>query len=161
MADNSLVHALGHKLFLAVLRNDPDCAYAEQLMGWAAPQFGGHGLDHYGTAKLLFRKLLDDGREPEWIATAALQDIAALVVDEDGLPKGPQWDAETEARNKWVYDHCMKLTPYKTIIAQLAKRTEWEPLATIPSVKRAAKAYAQRHKLPAPPARQSGRPSNR
>ena len=74
---------------------------------------------------------------------------------------GPKWDEATEARNKWVYEECIKLTPYKTIIAQLAKRTEWEPLTTISSVKRAANAYAKRHNLPPPPARHSGRPSKR
>ena len=85
-----------------------------------------------------------------------------LVRFRDSVLKGkPRWDEATEARNKFVYEQCRELTLYKTIISQVCKRPEWEPLNRIPSVSRAAKAYAKRHALPPPPARKSGRPSKR
>lgn len=72
----------------------------------------------------------------------------------------PQWDENTESRNKWLYEECCKVTPYKKIIGSLKQRSDWEPLDSAAAIKRAANAYANRNSLPAIPRRQSGRPAN-
>jgi hypothetical protein len=67
-------------------------------------------------------------------------------------------DAKTEARDKWIYSECRKLTPYKSIIAQLRRKPKtWERIESVPGIKRAAEAYATRHNLELPPARKRGR----
>ncbi len=72
----------------------------------------------------------------------------------------PQWDAATEARNKWLYEEACKGTPYKVIVTKLAKKPKsWERIESISGIKRASRAYAERHGLFLPPARQSGRPT--
>ena len=75
--------------------------------------------------------------------------------------RAPQWDKTTEARNKWVYEKCRDVTPYKQIIAALKTRPAWDNLNSAAAVKRAANAYAQRNSLPPIPRRQNGRPKKK
>lgn len=98
-----------------------------------------------------------------FLDSAEVIELCGLLTNEPKLPVSarPQWDESTEARNKWVYEESLKAIPYKAIIAGVSKNSEWEPLNSIPSVKRAAKAYADRYDLAHPPARQSGRPTKR
>lgn len=72
--------------------------------------------------------------------------------------RAPVWDAQTEARNKWLYEECCNVTIYKTIIAELEKRTDWEQITSPGGIKRAANAYATRKGLSSIPPRQGGRP---
>ncbi len=63
-----------------------------------------------------------------------------------------------EQRDKWIYGECMKGTPYKTIAIRLNKKPKkWSRIESVNGIKMAAKRYAERHSLPMPPARQSGR----
>lgn len=68
------------------------------------------------------------------------------------------WHADTESRNRFVYEQCCEGLPYCLIIEETQARPEWEPLNAISSVKRAAGAYAERHALPPIPKRRGGRP---
>jgi hypothetical protein len=72
------------------------------------------------------------------------------------------WDQATEARNRWLYEECMRVTPYKRIIKDLEKRSaseNWELIKTINGIKSAAARYAERTRLPLPPERHPGRPT--
>ena len=75
-----------------------------------------------------------------------------------------QWDEETEARNKWLYEQCWRIVPYSKIIRDLdtlCKEKGWDPIRSIPGIKRAANAYAKRKGKPRIPRRRSGRPRGR
>lgn len=79
-------------------------------------------------------------------------------------PEGPQWDAATEARNKWIYDSCVKLTSYTTILYELeakARLNGWDLITSIPGLKRAANSYAKRKQLTPPPLRTTPRQGNK
>ena len=72
------------------------------------------------------------------------------------------WDQESEQRNKWLYEQCNANVPYQTIIIELkakASRKQWNPIESVPGIKRAAEAYAKRMGLPLPPTRTPGRPA--
>ena len=77
----------------------------------------------------------------------------------DAVPCRCGWDPRTCARNKWIYEECRKAKAYSSIINRLkAKPKTWERIGTPNGIKYAAKAYADRHQLAAPPERQRGRP---
>jgi hypothetical protein len=81
--------------------------------------------------------------------------IVAKIVDE---LIGPPVKLANEARDEWIYRQAMKGVAWKTIKARLADKPKWEPIQTIPGIRKAAKRYAGTHvDLPAPPARQRGR----
>jgi hypothetical protein len=69
-------------------------------------------------------------------------------------------DAATDARDKWIYEQCWKGVPYKKITAELAKKREskpsqdWRIIKSEQGIRDAAKRYAERKELPAPPRRQ-------
>jgi hypothetical protein len=72
----------------------------------------------------------------------------------------------TDERNKFCYDERIKGTVYKEIVAAVKRKTEWEPLSTNNSVKRAAESWiksqnARGHMLPKIPARQAGTPKRK
>jgi len=74
--------------------------------------------------------------------------------------KNVGWDAAVEARNKWIYDSCMKGTAYSTILNRLKRKPKtWEAIMSVNGIKKVATAYATRHALPLPPKRQPGRRS--
>jgi hypothetical protein len=63
-----------------------------------------------------------------------------------------------EQRDKWIYHECMKGTPYQTIAIRLNKKPKkWSRIESANGIKMAAERYAERHSLPKPPTRQSGR----
>ena len=69
------------------------------------------------------------------------------------------WDKWTEARNKWIYEECLKGTTYNTIIIRMKKKPKaWDRLGSVNGIKRASKRYAEVHNLDEPPTRQPGRP---
>lgn len=67
--------------------------------------------------------------------------------------------SRNSARDRWIYDQCVRGIRYKEIIARLkAKPKSWEPITSIAGIKRAAQSYAQRNGLALPAARKKGRP---
>lgn len=79
-----------------------------------------------------------------------------------GKKKGKNvgWDAAVEARNKYIYDSCMKGVAYSIVINRLRRKPRtWGLIESVSGIKKAAKAYATRHDLPMPPERQPGRRS--
>jgi hypothetical protein len=79
--------------------------------------------------------------------------------EDDSSAEEARWDNPTEARNKWLYEQCLEIVPYASIIRELGKNPEWAPIWSPSGIKRAANAYASRKKLRPIPRRQSGRPS--
>jgi hypothetical protein len=74
----------------------------------------------------------------------------------------PQWDATTEARNKWIYQQAMEGVPWGEIVRKLrTKSRNWETLGSVNGVKKAADAYAAWRHLEPPPPRRAGRPKGR
>ena len=74
----------------------------------------------------------------------------------------PQWDKETEARNKWLYEQCRKGKKYAAIIADLKNKPKsWARLEYPNSIKKAAEAYATRKQLQPIPHRSAGRPKQK
>lgn len=92
---------------------------------------------------------------------------------DQSVVRGLEWAAEQftdevvrdpaiEARDKWIYEQCLKPVAYKTIIRRLNKeRVTWERITSIPGIKKAARAYAKRHGLPPIPPRKRGRPATK
>lgn len=83
-----------------------------------------------------------------------------------GQMQGAEWprilrDKATEERDRFIYEQCCAGMPYGQIAAEVNKNSDWAPLETKNGAKDAAKRYAQRHQLPAPPRRQRGRPSSK
>jgi len=73
-------------------------------------------------------------------------------------PKPISTQSPKEQRDKWIYNECIKGTPYQTIVIRLNKKPKkWSRIESVNGVKMAAKRYAERHSLPMPHARQSGR----
>ena len=71
----------------------------------------------------------------------------------------PQWDKNTEARNKWLYEQCKKGKKYSAIIADLKNKPKsWARLEHPNSIKKAAEAYATRKQLQPIPRRRRRRP---
>jgi len=65
-------------------------------------------------------------------------------------------DKPTEARNKWVYEQCCKGTLHQTIALRLPKKNpRWTRITTKQGILACARKYAEDHKLPPPPSRQS------
>jgi hypothetical protein len=77
----------------------------------------------------------------------------------------PQWDEQTERRNRWIYERALALVPHKKVLSELkslVKENNWEPITSIPGLRSAAKAYSARHpEQPQLPKRQAGRKSKR
>ncbi len=74
----------------------------------------------------------------------------------------PQWDNNTEARNKWLYEQCKKGKKYSAIIADLKNKPKsWTRLEHPNSIKKAAEAYATRKQLQPIPRRSAGRPKQK
>lgn len=72
-------------------------------------------------------------------------------------PRSPR-----EARDRWLYEECLKETPYATIAIRLRKkpkRLKWPEIGSVNGIKQAAARYAKRHHLPELRSRQSGRRS--
>ena len=92
-----------------------------------------------------------------WMAPKPTEVVAASIsVD------APQWDENTEARNKWLYGQCRKGKKYSAIIADLKNKPKsWARLEHPNSIKKAAEAYATRKQLPPIPRRSAGRPKQK
>ena len=93
------------------------------------------------------------GREPgqNGLANRASPDVPSICRQEQP-PK--------EQRDKWLYDECVKGTPYQAIAIRLKKKPEkWTRIESVNGIKMAAQRYAERNSLPRPSARQSGRRS--
>jgi hypothetical protein len=66
-------------------------------------------------------------------------------------------DEKREDRDGWLYEKCRQLVPYKAILGELnkiARENGWDPVTSIQAIRQAAQRYAERHRLPPPPARQ-------
>lgn len=101
-----------------------------------------------------------------------LRQLESAVIQPDAMPaisvneepttqESPPtgWDAETEARNRWIYEECCAGTRYSAIIRQLPQQSsEWELINTPQGIRDAAQAYATRHRLQPPARRHRGRP---
>lgn len=94
----------------------------------------------------------------ERIRTDLEQSVAKAVSGESGSARpdsipGVMRDAETEARDKYIYEECCKGTKHSTI--QRHVKGQWSSSSlSINGIRDAAKRYARRHKLPMPPPRQ-------
>jgi len=76
----------------------------------------------------------------------------------DGVAKIKQPAITTnDARDKWIYQKCVALVPYASIVRQLKEKAKWELIDSIQGIKLAAKRYAERNCLPPIPSRQPGR----
>lgn len=84
---------------------------------------------------------------------AELERLVRLI----GSPAPTGRDAATEARDKYIYEECCRGTTYKAIIARIKTTPDWEKILGHTGIKAAAVRYAERHKLPKPPSRKSGR----
>jgi hypothetical protein len=63
-------------------------------------------------------------------------------------------DKQTEVRDEWIYKQCCAGVAYDTIVRRLAKRKRWQHISTKQGIQYAARRYAERNNLPAPPPRQ-------
>ena len=109
------------------------------------------------TAILLVKRLLawakGSGATP---ASGEKTADASVSVD------APQWDKNTEARNKWLYEQCVKHTTYQAIILKMkTKSKKWARIVSVNGIKKAAEAYARRKQLPPIPRRSAGRPKQK
>lgn len=87
---------------------------------------------------------------------------AALAALEMHVQAAPQVALPNEARDKWLYKQAVQGTAWKGIVHALARRTDWEPIGTIPGLRLAAARYQKAHpNLPPIPRRQSGRKATR
>ena len=65
-----------------------------------------------------------------------------------------QRDKKTEARDRWIYQQCLKKTPYGAISRALkSEHPEWDHIESETGILAAAKRYARRHGKPLPPPR--------
>ncbi len=99
---------------------------------------------------------------PQWQAAIALTEElkrSTTPKTPDIKPSTPIAATANDARDKWLYDQCLALVKYGTIIRQLSNKTEWEPIGSVKGIKNAANRYANSHLLPLIPPRQHGRPS--
>jgi len=121
--------------------------------------------DESGSLAQAFR-----GEVPTGLTTLAVRSEIARVLDwceaasriVDGTTRREGTTDATsprEQRDKWIYDECMKNTAYKTVAARLKKRRpkKWPMIESLTGIKAAADRYADRHGLPRPHARKSGR----
>ena len=106
-------------------------------------------------------------RRPD-IAPGELRRVEALTsrleellreetADRDHAPAPAPPPSALDARDRWIYDECCNGTAYKTIRAELERHPEWDELLTVQAVHQAARRYADRNRLPRPPARRRGR----
>src|SRR5262249_20821536 len=66
-------------------------------------------------------------------------------------------DRKQEARDRWLYQQCCALVPYKNIRPELkdwASCKGWRTLASIQGIRAAARTYAEGHDRPYPALRQ-------
>jgi hypothetical protein len=112
---------------------------------------------------------LDRGISMEAAELASLQDAADALAPMPRLERTretekekvrsrrpPLRDKVTEARDKWIYDLCIKGEAYDTIARKLPqKNARWTRISTKQGILAAARRYAQRHELPPPPPRQN------
>jgi hypothetical protein len=71
-------------------------------------------------------------------------------------------DPRDDARNKWIYDHCLLGTSHKeirTALRQRAKEHEWRMIESPSGINKAARQYARRNNLRPPLPRPRGRTS--
>ena len=94
--------------------------------------------------------------EPLRVAVDQLSEALANVT-----PPEPRIALANEARDKWLYDQCMKLVSYRTIIIRLRKQSKWDQIETVNGIKQAASRYAAAHNLTPIPIRQRGRSISR
>jgi hypothetical protein len=83
--------------------------------------------------------------------------MAALMSSSGDKPKPRKKirDKSIEARDRWIYAECLKLTPYDTIALRLKKKPPaWPRIGTKQGIYDAAKKYAKRNNLPPIPPRQ-------
>src|SRR5262249_34933662 len=109
---------------------------------------------------------IDEGRVDQFTKAlvTAVGDIAERAlsgqqdVPHEGRPsparQEPPRKGRRDKRDEWIYKLCCKRTPYKEIIAELAKHKEWEKVSTIPGIRQRAIEYARRNGLPEIPRRQ-------
>ncbi len=97
---------------------------------------------------------------PGWMAGGLTQ--LAIRLRRAGQPDNGSVETPAatanDARDKWLYQQCCKLTKYSTVIEKLAHKAKWEPISNHQGIKTAAGRYATAHNLPPIPGRQPGRP---
>jgi hypothetical protein len=85
------------------------------------------------------------------------------VQGEHNASERPQWDEQTEQRNRWIYEQALAVVPHKNVLTELKAlviENGWEPITSIAGLRRAAEAYSARHpERPRLPRRQAGRKS--
>jgi hypothetical protein len=84
--------------------------------------------------------------------------MSALIEKRKPKPNASPIVHANEKRDEWIYGQAFKGTPWQTIKNQLAKKTRWRGLESIPGLRGAVHRYAQRLGLLPIPARKSGRP---
>jgi hypothetical protein len=124
--------------------------------------------------KIEFERIFpeDLSQAPEWVTSRGIPsylwgwqrlEVGLMVLRPPALEHETPllgWDQATYDRNKWIYEHMCSGVILKSIITDLGKITKWESIASDSGIKRAAKAFAQRSRLPVPPPRHRGRPSS-
>lgn len=102
----------------------------------------------------LFRSVFPEMPDLDWIRLALDAEHATPTAAEL-----PAVASGNEDRDAWIYAKVTAGIPYKEILSELRKRSDWEPLETIEGVRRAARRHAERHGLKRPPSRHPGRPT--
>jgi hypothetical protein len=81
--------------------------------------------------------------------------LQAIEDDGKSAEQARTYKNSNDARDKWIYDECMKGTAYKAIVLRLKNKSpKWVPIESDPGVRRAAIRYAERHGLRPIPLRQ-------
>lgn len=91
-------------------------------------------------------------------ASAQAIELAGLTLKKPSVKKNgkstrPQLDKKIEARDKWIYQQCIKGTDYENIKINLERKCttkKWEPIDSIQGIRQAAIRYAKRQGLPEP-----------
>ncbi len=151
------------KLWRAIGYEADHCTpYAQRIEAWEKQHYRTCNFPDSTAARLIRYFFEAKGWSANQTAEHSVADLLVLLGGEADANAKPgniaKRDSKTEARDKWIYEKCCRLTPYKTIVVQLSRqRKAWDRIESVPGIKRAAKAYAIRHNLELPPARKSGR----
>ena len=102
-------------------------------------------------AKVRIQKERRRKRIPE--IESRIQVIKKELVASDSVATKAR-DRSLEARDKWIYEQCLKLVPYETIGLRLKKKPKnWPRIERKQGIRIAAIRYAERHGLSPIPAR--------
>ena len=160
--------------------------HIEDIDEWNPGMASGSGWKRYVRLTVAGRRLVESGdlaplppldntsgespssfQETKTSHPQAVESAPSSSVGHGGAVSTPSTDGPApiycpnEKRDAWIYEECVKGTPYKEIRRQLLIKSETEGVEYIESfsgIRKAASRYAHTHDLPLPPKRQHGRP---